>query len=60
MLSKKSQERIRSLNRVPARADVEPASPKMDQSKLKLRVVPHDSATRYNEYVREFRTIFGL
>jgi iron(III) transport system substrate-binding protein len=60
ILSKKAQEKIRSFNRVPARGDVEPPSPKMDQSKLKLRVVPHDTATRYNEYVKEFRGIFGL
>jgi iron(III) transport system substrate-binding protein len=60
LLSKKAQEKIRTFNRVPARADVEPPSPKMDQSKLKLRVVPHDTATRYNEYVRDFRAIFGL
>jgi iron(III) transport system substrate-binding protein len=60
ILSKKAQEKIRTFNRVPARADVEPPSPKMDQSKLKLRVVPHDTATRYNEYVKEFRGTFGL
>jgi iron(III) transport system substrate-binding protein len=60
ILSKKAQEKIRSFNRVPARGDVEPPSPKMDQSKLKLRVVPHDTATRYNEYVKEFRGTFGL
>ncbi|HEY2988821.1 MAG TPA: extracellular solute-binding protein [Candidatus Binatia bacterium] len=60
ILSKPSQEKIRSLNRVPARSDVEPPSPKMQQSKLKLHVVPHDTATRYNEYVRDFRRLFGL
>jgi iron(III) transport system substrate-binding protein len=60
ILAKNSQEKIRSFNRVPARADVEPPSPKMDQSRLKLRVVPHDTATRYNEYVKDFRSIFGL
>lgn len=59
MLTKKIQEKFRGLNRVPARRDVEPPSPKMDQSKLKIRVVPHDTATRYNEYVSEFRAIFG-
>jgi iron(III) transport system substrate-binding protein len=59
MLAKTTQEQFRGLNRVPARRDVEPPSPKMDQSKLKIRVVPHDTATRYNEYVSEFRTIFG-
>ena len=60
ILSKSSQEKIRIFNRVPARVDVVPPSPKMDQSKLKLRVVPHDTATRYNEYVRDFRAIFRL
>jgi iron(III) transport system substrate-binding protein len=60
ILSKKAQEKIRSFNRVPARGDVEPPSPKMDQSKIKLRVVPPDTATRYNEYVKEFRAVFGL
>jgi iron(III) transport system substrate-binding protein len=60
VLAKQSQEKLRSFSRVPARADVEPPSPKMDQAKLKLRVVPHDTATRYNEYVRDFRAIFGL
>jgi iron(III) transport system substrate-binding protein len=60
ILSKKSQERIRSFSRVPARGDVEPPYPKMDQKNLKLRVVPHDTATRYNEYVKDFRAIFGL
>jgi iron(III) transport system substrate-binding protein len=59
MLAKSTQEQFRGLNRVPARRDVEPPSPKMDQSKLKIRVVPHDTATRYNEYVSEFRAIFG-
>ncbi len=60
ILSKQVQEMFRSFNRVPARRDVELPSPKMDQAKLKLRVVPHDSATRYNEYVGDFRAIFGL
>jgi iron(III) transport system substrate-binding protein len=59
MLTKPAQELFRGLNRVPARRDVEPPSPKMDQSKLKIRVVPHDTSTRVNEYVSEFRTIFG-
>ena len=59
-LSRKAQELFRSANRVPARRDVEPPSPKMEQSKLKLRLVPQDSSTRYNEYVKDFRAIFGL
>lgn len=60
ILSKKSQEKIRSYNRIPARMDVEPLSPRMAQTKLKLKVVPHDTATQYNEYIKEFRQIFGL
>ena len=60
MLSKEGQQMIRSFNRIPPRSDVEPMSPKLDQAKLKLKAVPPDTATRYNEYVQEFRRIFGL
>jgi iron(III) transport system substrate-binding protein len=60
VLSKKGQEMIRSFNRIPARLDVEPLSPRMDQAKLKLKVVPPDMETRYKEYGQEFRRIFGL
>ena len=60
VLSKEGQEIIRSFNRIPARADVEPPSPKMDQAMLKLRTIPNDVGTRYNEYSREFRRTFGL
>lgn len=60
ILSKEAQEKIRSRYRIPARSDVEPLSPRMDQARLKLRVVPDDMTTRYNEYVQEFRSIFGL
>lgn len=60
VLSKKAQEMIRSFFRIPARMDVEPLSAKMDQAKLKLKAVPQDTAERYNEYIKEFREIFGL
>lgn len=60
ILSKEGQELIRSLDRIPARSDVEPPVPKLDQRRLKLRVVPQDMAMRYNEYAQEFRRIFGL
>ena len=60
ILSKKAQETIRSFSRIPARSDVEPLSPKLDQTKIKLRVVPADMGTRYNKYVQEFRSLFGL
>jgi len=60
MLSNEGQEIIRAQGRIPARPDVVPLSPKMDQSKLKLKAVPQDLALRYNEYMREFRRVFGL
>ncbi|MFQ5851819.1 MAG: ABC transporter substrate-binding protein [Candidatus Binatia bacterium] len=60
ILSKEAQEKIRSFYRIPARSDVEPLSPKMDPAKLRLKVVPKDIGKRYNQYVREFRSIFGL
>ena len=60
VLSKEGQETIRSSNRIPARSDMEPLSPKLDRTKLKLKVVPADMGMRYKEYVQEFRRIFGL
>jgi len=60
MLSKGAQKMIRSFKRISTRSDIEPLSPKLDQTKLKLKVIPADTATRYNEYVQEFRTLFGL
>lgn len=60
ILSKKAQEKIGSFNRIPARSDVEPLSPRLDQSKLKLKIVPEDMTTPYDDYIREFRSIFGL
>jgi iron(III) transport system substrate-binding protein len=60
VLSKEGQNIIRSANRIPARSDVEPLSPKMDQAKLKFEVVPPDMSTRLNEYVESFRRVFDL
>ena len=59
-LSKEGQNIIRKENRIPARSDVDPLSPRMDQAKLKFEVVPEDMSTRYKEYVEEFRKIFNL
>jgi iron(III) transport system substrate-binding protein len=58
--SKKGQEMIRGMRRIPARTDIEPLSPKMDQSKLKLKAVPKEVYNNLDEYAREFRKIFGL
>lgn len=60
ILSKEGQEITRAQGRIPARSDVEPLSSKMLQSKLKLKTIPQDIGLRYNEYIREFRQIFGL
>jgi ABC-type Fe3+ transport system substrate-binding protein len=60
VLSKEGQEMVRSFNRIPARSDVEPISPKLEQTTLKLKAVPQDMGSRYNEYVQDFRRIFGL
>ena len=60
ILSKPAQLRIRSLNRIPARADVEPLSPRMEQSKLKLKTTPPETNVEFKETIREFREVFGL
>jgi len=60
ILSKPAQLRIRSLNRIPARADVEPLSPRMEQSKLKLKTTPAETGAEFKETIREFREVFGL
>jgi ABC-type Fe3+ transport system substrate-binding protein len=59
LLSKPAQLRLRALRRIPARLDVEPLSPKMDQSKLKLAIALRDSLDEYNTSIKEFREIFG-
>jgi len=59
LLSKPAQQRLRALRRIPARSDVEPLSPKMDQSKLKLAIALRESVEEYNAAIKEFREIFG-
>jgi len=59
-LSKEGQNIIRNENRIPARSDVDPLSPKMDQAKLNFEVVPQDMSTRLKEYVERFREVFNL
>lgn len=59
-LSKRAQEMIREMRRIPARTDVKPLAPKMDQSKLKLKAVPKEVYLNLDQYAQEFRKIFGL
>lgn len=60
LLSKPAQQRLRALRRIPARPDVEPFSPRMEQSKLKLAVEPSQTGAQLNQTIKEFREIFGL
>jgi len=58
--SKKGQEMVREMRRIPARGDVKPFAPKMDQSKLRLKAVPKEVYSGLDDHAREFRKIFGL
>jgi hypothetical protein len=51
---------VRGMRRIPARGDIEPLAPKMDQTKLKLKAVPKEVYLRLDDHAREFRKIFGL
>jgi len=50
-MSKPAQQRLRSLRRIAARPGIEPFSPRMEQSKLKLQI---------NQTIKEFHEIFGM
>jgi ABC-type Fe3+ transport system substrate-binding protein len=58
--SRKGQEMVREMRRIPARGDVKPLAAKMDQSKLKLKAVPKEVYLGLDDHAREFRKIFGL
>ena len=58
--SKKGQQMVRGMRRIPARSDIEPLAPRMDQTKLKLKAVPKEVYLHFDDYAREFRQIFGL
>ena len=58
--STKAQTMVREMRRIPARSDVNPLAPKMDQSKLKLKAVPKEVYLNLDDYAREFLKIFGL
>lgn len=59
LLSKPAQQKLRVLRRIPARHDVEPFSPRMEQSKLKLVTAPSETGTQFNAAIKEFRELFG-
>jgi iron(III) transport system substrate-binding protein len=45
---------------ISARSDVDPPSPKMIQSTLKMKAVPQDFELRVNDHAQAFKKIFGL
>lgn len=60
ILSKRAQEMIQNMRRIPSRSDVKPSVPKLDQTKLKLRLVATEVSVNVDKYAAEFRKIFGL
>lgn len=60
LLSRPAQQRLRALRRIPARPDIEPFSPRMEQSKLKLVTTPSETGAQFNQTIKEFREMFSL
>ena len=60
VLSKEGQTQLRSLYRIPSRADLEPISPKLDTKKLHLLPMSPSLADKESDWKKQFRTIFGL
>lgn len=60
ILSKRGQEIIRDLGRTPSRSDIKPFAPKMDQTRLKLQLVPAEVYLHYDQYAKDYRKIIGL
>ncbi len=58
MLSKESQQFLRSANRLSGRADIEPLVPEMHHSKLKLTAIDPQIAEDLNRHASEFREIY--
>lgn len=58
MLSEEGQTTIRDRYRVPIRPGITPASPKLEQSDLKITYVSSDMYKKVAEYQKEFKEIF--
>jgi iron(III) transport system substrate-binding protein len=58
VLSKKGQLVIKENGSMPARPDMTPIAPSLDQSKLKVHYVDPALAENYNQYAREYQEIF--
>jgi iron(III) transport system substrate-binding protein len=60
LLSKKGQEVIREMGRLPVRKDVKPLSERADPDKLKLQPVTGEVYVNIRNYAEQFRKLFGL
>jgi iron(III) transport system substrate-binding protein len=60
LLSKKGQEVIREMGRLPVRKDVKPLSERADPDKLKLQPVTGEVYGNIKSYAEQFRKLFGL
>jgi len=58
VLSKKGQLVIKENGSMPARPDMTPIAPSLDQSKLKVHYVDPALAENYNQYAKEYQEIF--
>ena len=58
LLSKEGQLIVRKKGSMPARSDIPPPAPQLDQSKLKLHYVDAALAEDYNRYHKEYQEIF--
>jgi len=58
VLSRKGQLVVQQGGNIPARGDIAPPTPSMDQRKLKLHYVDPSLAENYNQYQKEYQEIF--
>jgi len=58
-LSKETQQFLVAMNRVPARLDIEPISPKLHPGRLKIAVIRPEMSEKFDHYSREFKETFS-
>ena len=59
-LSKEGQRLVQALYRIPSRSDLEPRTPNLSRQHLHLLPLPPSLADRNEDWLRTFRSIFGL
>jgi len=60
ILSKDGQSQLRSLYRIPSRADLDPLSPKLDPKRLQLLPMSPNLAEKEDDWKKQFRGIFEI